>query len=76
MAPSRAARTWHSRWVCGDVLHSGIQADKKSGAYQLNGIVTWGWMIGAHVNGSFDRVAPREFGKLGVGFQGTIRIQR
>lgn len=46
------------------------------GKYELNGIVTWGWMLGARVRASFVRVTPCEFGKLNVCFQGVIQIQR
>ena len=52
------------------------KADKKTGTYALHGIVTWGWMIGAHVRVTFQRIAPCQFGKLSVCFQGTIQIQR
>ena len=52
------------------------KANNKSGKYELNGIVTWGWMVGARVRASFVRIAPCEFGKLNVCFQGIIQIQR
>ena len=51
------------------------EANDKTGKYELNGIVTWGWMLGAHVRVMFDRMSPCEFGKLNVCFQGTIEIQ-
>jgi DNA-binding SARP family transcriptional activator len=52
------------------------KADNKTGMYALNGIVTWGWMLGAHVHVVFQRITPCQFGKLNVCFQGTIQIQR
>jgi hypothetical protein len=52
------------------------KADDKTGAYDLNGIVTWGWMIGAHVHAVFQRFTPCEYGKRNVCFQGTITMQR
>jgi len=52
------------------------KADNKTGKYDLYGIVTLGWMIGAHLHASFQRITPCEFGKVSVCFQGTIRIQR
>lgn len=52
------------------------KADNKSGSYELNGIVTWGWMLGGRVRASFVRITPCQFGKLNVCFQGTIKIQR
>jgi len=52
------------------------KGDDKTGRYDLNGIVTWGWMIGAHVHATFLRTTPCQFGKLNVCFQGTIQIQR
>ena len=48
----------------------------KTGIYDLNGIVTWGWMTGAQVHANFQRIAPCEFGKRNICFQGTIQIQR
>ena len=50
--------------------------DNATGKYDLNGIVTWGWMIGAHVHVTFLRITPCEFGERNMCFQGTIRIQR
>ena len=47
-----------------------------TGRYDMNGIVTWGWMTGAEVHVTFQRMAPCQFGKLNVCFQGIIRIQR
>jgi tetratricopeptide (TPR) repeat protein len=52
------------------------ESDDRTGTYEMNGIVTWGWMLGAHVRVMFARVSPCEFGKLSVCFQGTIEIQR
>jgi DNA-binding SARP family transcriptional activator len=52
------------------------KANNDSGKYELNGIVTWGWMLGARVRASFVRVSPCQFGKLNVCYQGTIQIQR
>ena len=51
-------------------------ADNKTGQYDLNGIVTWGWMTGAHVHMGFQRITPCEFGKRNVCFRGTIKIRR
>jgi DNA-binding SARP family transcriptional activator len=52
------------------------KANNDNGKYELNGIVTWGWMLGARVRATFVRVSPCEFGKLKVCFQGVIQIQR
>ena len=52
------------------------KANNKRGSYELNGIVTWGWMVGARVRATFVRVTPCEFGKLNVCYQGIIQIQR
>jgi DNA-binding SARP family transcriptional activator len=52
------------------------KANNDSGKFELNGIVTWGWMVGARVRASFVRVSPCEFGKLNVCFRGVIQIQR
>lgn len=52
------------------------KANDKTGRYDLNGIVTWGWMTGARVHVAFQRITPCQFGKLNVCFQGTIQIQR
>jgi hypothetical protein len=52
------------------------EANNKSGHYEMNGIVTWGWMAGAHAHVIFQRIAPCEFGKRNVCFQGTIQLQR
>jgi Tfp pilus assembly protein PilF len=52
------------------------KANNDNGKYELNGIVTWGWMLGARVRASFVRVSPCQFGKLNVCFQGIIQIQR
>ena len=52
------------------------KANNTTGKYDLNGIVTWGWMIGARVHVTFLRITPCQFGKLNVCFQGTIQIQR
>lgn len=53
-----------------------VQGDNNSGRFELNGIVTWGWMIGARVHASLVRYSPCEFGKLNVCFRGVIQIQR
>lgn len=50
--------------------------NNRSGQYDLNGIVTWGFMLGARVHATFRRVTPCEFGKLNVCFQGTLQLQR
>ena len=52
------------------------KGNNKTGKYDLNGIVTWGWMTGAHVHVIFQRITPCEFGKRNVCFQGTIQIER
>jgi len=52
------------------------KANNKTGMYDLNGIVTWGWMTGAHVRVIFQRITPCTFGTINVCFQGTIQIQR
>jgi hypothetical protein len=52
------------------------KGDDKTGRYDLNGIVTWGWMIGAHVHATFLRITPCQLAKLNVCFRGTIQIQR
>jgi len=52
------------------------KANNKTGRYDLNGIVTWGWMLGAQVHVTFQRITPCEFGKRNICFQGTIQIQR
>jgi DNA-binding SARP family transcriptional activator len=52
------------------------KADDVTGRYNLNGVVAWGWMTGAHVHASFQRITPCKYGKMNVCFQGTIRIQR
>ena len=52
------------------------KASNKTGRYDLNGIVTWGWMLGARVHVTFLRITPCQFGKLNVCFQGTIQIRR
>jgi DNA-binding SARP family transcriptional activator len=52
------------------------KADDSTGRYDLNGIVAWGWMTGAHVHSTFQRITPCRFGKLNVCFKGTIQIQR
>jgi hypothetical protein len=40
----------------------------------LNGIVTVGWLAGAHVHVSYDIVTPCEFGSNNTCFRGTIRV--
>jgi DNA-binding SARP family transcriptional activator len=50
--------------------------NNREGQYDLNGIVTWGFMLGARVHATFRRIAPCEFGKLKVCFQGTLQLQR
>jgi DNA-binding SARP family transcriptional activator len=52
------------------------KATNTTGIYDLNGIVTWGWMTGAQVHVNFQRITPCEFGKRNICFQGTIQIQR
>jgi len=52
------------------------KANDETGRYDLNGIITWGWMIGAQVHVNFQRITPCEFGKRNICFQGTIQIQR
>jgi len=52
------------------------KADNKTGRYGLSGIVAWGWMVGADVRVTFQRITPCQFGKLKLCFQGTIQIQR
>jgi tetratricopeptide (TPR) repeat protein len=51
------------------------ESDDKTGKYELNGIVTWGWMLGAHVRVMFERKSPCEFGTRNLCFQGAIEIQ-
>jgi DNA-binding SARP family transcriptional activator len=51
-------------------------ADNSVGRYDLNGVVAWGWMTGAHVRATFRRISPCRFGKLDVCYQGTIQLQR
>jgi tetratricopeptide (TPR) repeat protein len=48
----------------------------KTGRGELDGIVTWGWMIGAHVRVTFERITACQFGPLGVCFKGTVQIRR
>jgi len=52
------------------------QNDETGRRYELNGIVTWGWMIGARVHVTFQRITPCQFGKLNVCFRGIIQLQR
>jgi DNA-binding SARP family transcriptional activator len=52
------------------------KADDSTGTYNLNGVVAWGWMTGAHVHATFQRIMPCQYGKINVCFQGTIQIQR
>ena len=52
------------------------KAKNATGRYELDGIVTWGWMTGAQVHVTFQRITPCQFGKLDVCFQGTIQLQR
>jgi len=52
------------------------ESDDKTGKYEMNGIVTWGWMLGAHVRVMFERIAPCEYGERNLCFQGTIEIER
>ncbi len=42
----------------------------------LNGVITEGWMIGAHVHVTFQVITPCQFGTQNVCYQGTIRIQQ
>lgn len=51
-------------------------AENKTGNYAMNGIVAWGWMAGADVHVTFQRVAPCASGDLKVCFRGIIEIQR
>ena len=46
------------------------KVNNKTGSSELNGIVTWGWMIGARVRVTFVRVTPCEFGKTQCVFPG------
>ena len=43
----------------------------------LNGVITEGWMVGARVHVTFQRITPCALAPIapGVCFQGTIRIQ-
>jgi tetratricopeptide (TPR) repeat protein len=52
------------------------KADNATGAYDMNGVVTWGRMTGAHVHVIFKRISPCTFGKRNVCFEGTIQLQR
>ena len=52
------------------------KGDLKTGRYDLNGIVTWGWKIGAHVHATFLRITPCKMAKLNMCFRGTIQLQR
>jgi len=52
------------------------KANNKTGVYALNGIVAWGWMVGADVHVTFQRITPCRFGELKLCFRGTIQIQR
>jgi DNA-binding SARP family transcriptional activator len=52
------------------------KSNNREGNYNLNGIVTWGFMLGARVHATFHRITPCEFGKLNACFQGTIQLQR
>ena len=52
------------------------KANDATGRYDLSGIVTWGWMTGAQLHVGFQRIAPCEFGKLNVCFQGIIQVHR
>jgi DNA-binding SARP family transcriptional activator len=52
------------------------KANDKTGKYDMNGIITWGWMIGAQVHVDFQRITPCAFGKRNACFQGIIQIQR
>lgn len=49
--------------------------DDAVGKYELNGVVAWGWMTGAHVRASFTRLSPCKYGTRNVCFAGTIRVQ-
>jgi DNA-binding SARP family transcriptional activator len=50
--------------------------DDSEGRFDLNGIVTWGWMTGAKVHVTFQRISPCGHGTRNVCFQGIIQIQR
>jgi hypothetical protein len=52
------------------------KANDTTGRYDMNGIVTWGWMTGAQVHVMFQRITPCQFGKLNICFRGTIQIER
>jgi DNA-binding SARP family transcriptional activator len=51
------------------------RAENTTGVYELDGIIAWGWMTGARLHVSFQRVTPCHSGKLNVCFQGTIEIR-
>jgi hypothetical protein len=59
------------------VLKTVVQGvvDKAGGTYDLNGVVAWGWMTGAHVRATFTRISPCRYGTRNVCFQGTIHLQ-
>jgi DNA-binding SARP family transcriptional activator len=46
------------------------------GVYHLYGVVAWGWMSGAKVHATFQRIAPCRFGTRNLCFQGTIQLRR
>jgi hypothetical protein len=50
--------------------------NNKTGRAVLNGVITEGWRIGAHVHVTFQVITPCQFGTRNQCFQGTIRIQR
>ncbi len=52
------------------------KANNKTGVYVLNGIVAWGWMAGADVHVTFQRITPCRSGKLKLCFRGTIQLHR
>jgi DNA-binding SARP family transcriptional activator len=52
------------------------EANNKTGRYDLHGIVTWGWMLGAPVHVTFQRITPCNSGGHNICFQGTIQIRR
>ncbi len=50
--------------------------NNNTGRAVLNGVVTEGWLTGAHVHVTFQVITPCQFGTGNRCFQGTIRIQR
>jgi hypothetical protein len=50
--------------------------NNKTGKAVLNGVVTEGWLTGAHVHVTFQVITPCQFGTGNRCFQGIIRIHR